>query len=538
MSFQQLLTRADESVFQELLGADTVRVLNLLDPSLTTAKTLRQLLELRHPPISILRDRSKRRLLTDAMSIKEAANLCDQIGVNANGDPHAALKDLNIRKGSEQESCLLRFFGVPTPERDPNSTLPTEERIIPTYGLFKHQRDVARKAIEALEHRPSRALIHMPTGAGKTRTAMHVVAEYLRRSQEGLVIWLAHSEELCNQAFLDMSAAWKSIGNREITLYRFWSDHSIDVNEIRDGLIVAALPKMHSMAMKNLASLGSLSSKTILVVIDEGHKATASTYRDVIETLMGPDEAAGLLGLSATPGRSWDDISADEELAKFFNYQLIPMQIEGYTNPVEFLTDEGYLARPYFSSLYSTGGTELTEADRRLMESGLEIPNRVLQRLAEDEQRTLRILQATENLTRSHERILVFSTTVSHAHLLAAVLHARGIRAYAVTGDTPSSERRRALQIYQEGDSKPVVLTNYGVLTTGFDAPRTSAGVIARPTTSLVLYSQMVGRMMRGPKAGGNEQCEIITVVDRNLPGFSDMADAFTHWNNIWEEGK
>ena len=74
------------------------------------------------------------------------------------------------------------------------------------------------------------------------------------------------------------------------------------------------------------------------------------------------------------------------------------------------------------------------------------------------------------------------------------------------------------------------MLFNYGVLTAGFDAPRTRCVIIARPTTSLVLYSQMAGRAMRGPKAGGNLKAEIFTVADTNLPGFGSVTDAFTNW--------
>ena len=71
-----------------------------------------------------------------------------------------------------------------------------------------------------------------------------------------------------------------------------------------------------------------------------------------------------------------------------------------------------------------------------------------------------------------------------------------------------------------------MVMVNYGVLTTGFDAPATSAALIARPTRSLVLYSQMVGRATRGTRVGGNAQAEIVTVVDPHLPGFGSVADA------------
>ena len=85
-----------------------------------------------------------------------------------------------------------------------------------------------------------------------------------------------------------------------------------------------------------------------------------------------------------------------------------------------------------------------------------------------------------------------------------------------------------------EPDPEPRVLVNYGILATGFDAPNTSAALIARPTKSLVLYSQMVGRALRGTRVGGNAQAEIVTVVDTALPGFGDQAKAFSNWEDVW----
>ena len=135
----------------------------------------------------------------------------------------------------------------------------------------------------------------------------------------------------------------------------------------------------------------------------------------------------------------------------------------------------------------------------------------------------------------SHARVLVFAATVNHATLLAVVLQSRSIDAAAITSMTPRHERSRTIARYRNNDPGARVLCNYGVLTAGFDAPRTSATVIARPTKSLVLYSQMVGRATRGPRAGGSKEAEIVTVVDTALPGFGNMAEAFEHWEDVWD---
>ena len=139
-----------------------------------------------------------------------------------------------------------------------------------------------------------------------------------------------------------------------------------------------------------------------------------------------------------------------------------------------------------------------------------------------------------ELLSRGHRRLLTFAASVSHARVLTAILVARGVHSEAVTAATPDRVRDRAIRMFKSDDATPMVLVNFGVLTTGFDAPGASAAVIARPTKSLVLYSQMVGRVIRGPKAGGTDACEIVTVVDPSLPGFGNVADAFLNWEDVW----
>lgn len=78
--------------------------------------------------------------------------------------------------------------------------LPASVTREPTYSLFEHQRRAAREATEYLEREPFQVLLHMPTGSGKTRTAMNVIADHLRAGEPRLVVWFAYSEELCEQA--------------------------------------------------------------------------------------------------------------------------------------------------------------------------------------------------------------------------------------------------------------------------------------------------------------------------------------------------
>ena len=130
----------------------------------------------------------------------------------------------------------------------------------------------------------------------------------------------------------------------------------------------------------------------------------------------------------------------------------------------------------------------------------------------------MRIISKIQKLVESHQRIILFSITKSHAIVLNSLLVALGVQSYVLTSETGSNDRTRIIQKFKESRSfnpTPMVICNYGILTTGFDAPETSCAVIARPTDSLVLYSQMVGRAIRGKKSGGNEVAEIVTQNDK-----------------------
>jgi superfamily II DNA or RNA helicase len=115
--------------------------------------------------------------------------------------------------------------------------------------------------------------------------------------------------------------------------------------------------------------------------------------------------------------------------------------------------------------------------------------------------------------------------------LLATGLILRGISAAFVDYTKSSSSRRNIIDKFRKGEIS--VLINYGVLSTGFDAPEIQTLVIARPTTSLILYSQMIGRGLRGPKVGGNQNVTIIDVKD-NFSSYGDLDEMYNHFSSYW----
>lgn len=533
MRFDLLLARADDVALQRLIGRPVIKMLAQLDPALTVPARLRELLLGLYPPHELLMKKDARRELLLLLPQQEAARLAALLGVGT-ADPYESLDALSLQRGSRKAETLLDFFGLTLPSVDETEDRPDSVEVAAAHGLFDHQRRAARRVAELLKQEPHRVLLHMPTGSGKTRTAMNVVCQALNAAEPRLVVWLAHSEELCEQAVQEFQAAWGSLGNRAVRVHRWWGPHELDPGLARDGLVVAGLQKVYSSAKASMLVVGPLASRVGLVVMDEAHQAVAPTYSFVLEFLTLAGRTTPLLGLSATPGRSWNDLSQDEELASFFYEKRVPLVVGDYENPVDYLVDEGYLARTTFESLFYASGQELSSRDLLELSESLDVPERVVRALAEDEQRNLFIVQRLEQLIRAHPRVLVFAATVQHARTLAAVLRARGHDAACVTGSTEPQERQRVIEAFKSDVDSPKILVNFGVLTTGFDAPRTSAALIARPTKSLVLYSQMVGRAIRGRRAGGNEEATVVTVVDTALPGFASLAEAFNNWNDVW----
>ena len=225
-------------------------------------------------------------------------------------------------------------------------------------------------------------------------------------------------------------------------------------------------------------------------------------------------------------------------MSEFFDQKKITLEIAGYPDPVSYLEKEGYLAKPTFKLIESNISDEYKPSYSSANSEFGDYSEEQLENISCDAGRNQTILQEAESLLKTHLRVILFSSSVSHAKLLVAILIARGFDAEFITGETPNNIRERIIRKFKAADSIPRILCNYGVLTTGFDAPLTSAALIARPTRSLVLYSQMVGRVIRGPKQGGNLHAEIVTIVDPSLPGFGSIAEAFTNWDDVWEEPK
>jgi DNA repair protein RadD len=333
MPFKLLLARAPVRLIREIVDETLVALLNLLDPSLVEETKLRQLVQETADAASLLAGVKTRTRLIEALPAAKARELAILLGVDP--DPLPSIfgrlaRDLACR---EDLAPLYTFFGVVPDERAVRRRRTSGDAIEPAYPLFDYQRLAAAKVIRSLEREPRRVLLHMPTGAGKTRTAMHIVCDHLRQHGPTLVTWLAATPELLDQASDEFERAWGTLGDRSVSLFKAWGSQNADLAAARDGVLVAGFQKLHALNARNPNKILALGDRTTLTVVDEAHQAIAPTYKSVIEALATKHPRGRLLGLSATPGRTWANIDEDARLSDFFGGRKVTLEIKGYEDP-------------------------------------------------------------------------------------------------------------------------------------------------------------------------------------------------------------
>ncbi len=529
MKIENLIARIDEGCLQDILG-DSLTIINGLSSVTVTIPRLRETLVNIYGYEGLLTENTVFKKIVPKIPKEEAIAICREIKLKVNeSNPWLELERVNLNDA--QKKILCNYYEL---EYEPlvKETVENASNLIPDYGMFIHQIKALNKIKEIIykQNKP-KVLLHMPTGSGKTRTSMNIICEYLRNNLEKSVIWFANTEELCKQASDEFDKAWTKLGNREITKQNIWGGNQYNPTK-NNAFVIFSLQTFINLYSLRSEIATNLSNECGLVVMDEAHMSIAPKYQLAIDILLFNE--AKLLGLSATPGRTWNNPEEDNKLSTYFDKQKVALEIDGYTNPVDYLVEQGYLAKTTNTTLFYNGGITPTKGDLEYLKEELQLSKSFLDKLSLDNARNILICSKIKALTNKHKRIIVFAMSVKHSNALALAISALGFEVYSIASDTDNQARKNAIKKFKSDVEHPVILCNYGVLTTGFDAPKTSCAVITRPTDSLVLYSQMVGRVIRGPKAGGNEEAEIVTVVDTNLPGFDKVSEAFFNWEDVW----
>jgi superfamily II DNA or RNA helicase len=435
--------------------------------------------------------------------------------------------------GSGPALAFVRDLGFPREyagfEQTRRSPFLEVEGPVPLRPLHDFQRHVADQLRSLLMSKDKkRALLSLPTGAGKTRVAVQSLVEALAAGDlESPVLWVAQTDELCEQAVQTWADVWRALGpRRPLHVSRLWGSHDAEQVEV-DHVVVATIAKLgHVVDRERYEWL----SQPGAVVIDEAHVSTAPTYTSLLRWLgLGQGkQTRPLIGLTATPFRGRSEAGADELAARYGRRRLDAGAFDG--DPYPTLQDMGVLAQVRHRVL---GGSDidLTDEELTLLRQTGRLPSSVEERLGVDRDRNEAIVESIRGLP-DDWTVLVFATSVMHARTLAATLSLRAVPARAISALTPPAARRHYISEFREGRIR--VLTNYGVLTEGFDAPAVRAVYVGRPTFSPNVYQQMVGRGLRGPLNGGKFECLIVDVADNVNQYGGELA--FRGFDYLWTE--
>lgn len=383
---------------------------------------------------------------------------------------------------------------------------------------YQHQND-ALKALDRIDKKDHYStLVVLPTGGGKTYTAATWLLKNALDKREK-ILWIAHRQMLLEQAADSFKtyAYAERIPHLTSFSYRIISgasnhDRAIDIDP-SDSLLIASKDSVG----RNLERLDAWleNEDTVFLVIDEAHHATAKTYRRIIDYVKERVHSVKLIGLTATPFRTAD--SEQGLLKKIFTDDI------SYQISLKALINKGILSKPYLESYEteSSFGEDIGISDWESIQQFDKIPDAIAEEMAKNKERNHLIVNVYKKNRKKYGQTIVFAVNITHAIALAALFKKEGIAAdYVVsavkdmmTGATVSQrENEEKLEAYRRGDLE--VLVNVNILTEGADFPKTKTVFLARPTISTILMTQMVGRALRGERAGGTKDAYIVSFVD------------------------
>lgn len=333
-----------------------------------------------------------------------------------------------------------------------------------TFQLRDYQQELVDKTFDCWQAGQQRVMMQLPTGAGKTVIFSAIAAQFVARGERALVV--AHREELLLQA-RDKLAATAAVPVGMIKAgYRSDHEAALQVGSIQ------------TLARR----LDSLPSAALLIV-DEAHHSASSTYLELLRRY----ESAYVLGVTATPAR------IDGQGFKFIYDELI------LGRSVADLIAAGYLC-PY----------KLFAAPKAIDTSGVAVvAGEYNQRQLAEAVNTRLVmgdLLETWRKYASGKKTVVFAVNVAHSKAIAAAYLAAGVPAEHLDGETPSEERAAILNRFRSGET--LILSNCGIVSEGFDVPDIEAIQCVRPTRSLNLWLQMLGRSLR--PAPGKDRAIVI----------------------------
>ena len=437
-----------------------------------------------------------------------------------------------VWKRNEFSSHFLKICGLdlnllPDNQKTYDDSLRVEKPLNTFKSLKIYQAKIFEKVVNCLSAPRARTMVCMPTGTGKTRTAMEVVCRFLQ-SENARVLWLVDSPELMYQALECFKETWVHIGLSDVQISLIGFGHKAKLQNNMPEFVIGGL---QTLVRSGKEKLKELICRLNLVVFDEAHRLVAPEYNDVVKQLTPVQNETRLLGLSATPIRK-DETESQALVTEFYENIIVLPPLLKNRSVFESLTELKFLAVPMWKEINYSPQITLTANEISYLKTNKDISQSALEKFARDMNRNLEILKILLDLGRRKKSTIFFGTTRDQSRQISSALNCLGVKGVHLDSETPKEERRKNIQRFREGQIS--VICNYGVLTTGFDAPAIEAVVIGRPTTSKTLVNQMIGRGLRGKELGGTDLCEIYVPNDK-IVEFINQVEIIELFEDPWK---
>jgi DNA repair protein RadD len=313
---------------------------------------------------------------------------------------------------------------------------------------------VARLRTSVMQHK--RSILVATTGAGKTRMALRIIQGAVLN---GKVIWfVVHRRELCNQ-----------------TSRAFW-EAKLEHGMIMSGRVQSNMQAQVGTILTAANRVETIKRKPDIIIIDEAHRSVSSSYM----RLLGACPDAIVIGLTATPQRT-----DGRGLGEIYN-DLVEVEPMRWLMDNGFLCDYKLIAPP--SSLDMSGvKTKMGDYDIAETEKAIDRPS-----ITGDAIKVYR--QYVDG-----KRCMVFCVTIKHSQHVCDQYNAAGIPAEHIDGTHSDAEREGALSRFRSGQT--LILTTVQLAIEGLDIPAVEAVQLLRPTKSVIVYLQIIGRGLR-PEPG------------------------------------
>jgi superfamily II DNA or RNA helicase len=379
----------------------------------------------------------------------------------------------------------------------------------PSRPWYRHQARAQERLDKLWADDTLQGRLVFPTGAGKTDTIVGWLLAQLAADPELRVLWLVHQQELAVQAmgrFTALARRQPAGFTREARVVHSQASSLSTLAD--DQLDVAAVTyqSFRSLTSMKRRLLQRFLDRPTIVVIDEAHHVGAPSFDDLLSLVAKHPKARGVIGLTATP---YPSTAAARARFRDRFPELI-----GEVSIGELIREQ-ILAQPVVTVVDTGEAITLTDAQVAQATSS-DIPSAVLNRLDALNRNRL-VVRTWMGAPDDWGKTLAFATSIQHADNLVELFKRSGVDAQALHSEV--RDRAAPLKWFRESTT-PVVLVSVGMLTEGVDLPDARTAFLARPTTSPILMRQMVGRVLRGPKAGGDAEAHVVHFRDEwsNLP--------------------